>query len=117
MGNITKTAITGAVVTQDHEGCRALFPAFSLVGAGRAAADGMQPLLAVQAIDTGVVRPCRKTNFEPIGFTWWAGRHIDCHLGGRKGLKTVNLIITDRVPVGYGYREDFTEKNFGAAAG
>ena len=68
MGDITETAIAGALVAQNHEGGGALFPAFALVWTGGAATDRVKALLTMYAVDTGIVRPCGKADFEPVRF-------------------------------------------------
>ena len=75
VNDIAESAVAGAMITQNHECGGPLFPTFTLVRAGGAAADGVQTLLTVQAINAGVVGSSREADFEPVRFAWRADRH------------------------------------------
>src|SRR5437667_428563 len=61
-----EAAVPGAAVAQDHERRGAAIPALRYVGAARALADGVQPVLAHQAEHALVARARRHAHLEPI---------------------------------------------------
>lgn len=66
--DVAESAVAGADVAEDHESGGAVTPAFAHVGAGSAAAHGMQPVLAVQTINTCPLVTLRQADLKPVRF-------------------------------------------------
>src|SRR5579859_7206098 len=66
-GNSTEAATPCTQISQQHERCRAMIPAFSDIGTLRRLADGMQIEAARQLLELVIVLAHRGTSFEPAG--------------------------------------------------
>ncbi len=69
VGDVAESAVPAAAIAKDHESRGPVAPALPLVRAGGTAADRMQALLAVVAINPSVTGPAGNLDLEPFGFS------------------------------------------------
>ena len=64
----TEAAAPCAYLTQDHEGCGPAAPAFGLIGAVSAGADGVQSMFLDDLTHLGIFGRAVQPDLEPSGF-------------------------------------------------
>lgn len=78
MTHVAESAVARAAIPENHEGCRSPVPAFALIGTGGAATYRMEAMLAMEALNTGVIRAGFEADLEPVRFSRQivSGSHI-----------------------------------------